>query len=230
MADDTSLRTTTSVLVVDDHRMIAEALRIRLMSTAPPDRAFGPVTTAYSLEMARVALHSSSPELVLLDFRLGQECGLDLFPDISSLETPPVTVILAAGADTGQVIEGLCHAAGWVSKTTPFHGLLTAIDATIAGRTYVSPELLGPVIDELLHEAGRLTAPPTFLDSISPRERQVLRCLVGGMTRQEVASYLFISANTVRTHVQNLLRHAEVHSTLALIAAARDLGVAPIDV
>lgn len=227
--DEGLMRPVTSVLVVDDHRMIAESLRLRLMSTAAPDRSFGPVTTAYSLDMARASLHHDRPELVLLDFRLGDECGLDLFPVIRSMERPPVTLILAAGAETGQVIDGLCHAAGWVSKTTPFDQLLLAVETCLAGRTYIAPPLVGPVLDQLLHESGRLETPQTFLNSLSPREWQVLRCLVAGMTRQEVASFLFISANTVRTHVQNLLRHAEVHSTLALIAAARDLGVAPVD-
>ena len=218
----------TSVLVVDDHQMIADALQRRLISTPQPAREFGAVWAAYSLDMARDALSRWVPDLVLLDFHLGDECGLDLFPTIVALPRPPATLILSAGGETSEVIEALCHAAGWVSKGTPFEQLLVAIDSALAGGTYIAPRLIGPVIDQLLIESGRRSARPTFLHLLSKRELEVLRCLVGGMTRREVAERLFISPNTVRTHVQNLLRHAEVHSTLALTAAARELGVSGV--
>lgn len=216
----------TSVLVVDDHRMIADSLRLRLIAARSPDRAFGPVSTAYTLDMARAALDRAAPDLVLLDFNLGEERGLDLFPVLDALPHSPVTLMLAASGDRTQVIDGLSHAAGWVSKGTPFEQLLVAIETALAGRTYIAPGLVGPVLDQLLIESGRHSGQSTFLDDLSVRQLEVLRCLVGGMTRQEVAQHLFISPNTVRTHVQSLLRHAELHSSLALMAAARELGVA----
>jgi DNA-binding NarL/FixJ family response regulator len=215
----------TSVLIVDDHRMVADSLRLRLLSNAAPGRVFAPVVTAYSLGMARAALNQFVPDVALIDLKLGQERGLDLFPLLRGLSPPPLTLILAAGADPGEVIEGLSHASGWVSKGTPFEQLLVAIDAVFEGRTYIAPKLVGPVFDLLLAESGRRSKQATFLDQLSTREMEVLSCLVGGMTRKEVAEHLFISPNTVRTHVQNLLQHAELHSTLALIAAARELGV-----
>jgi DNA-binding NarL/FixJ family response regulator len=67
------------------------------------------------------------------------------------------------------------------------------------------------------------------VDNLTPRELEVLRCLVSGMTRAEVAQHLFVSTNTVRTHVQSLLRRADQHSALALVAFARSLGVKGID-
>ena len=68
-----------------------------------------------------------------------------------------------------------------------------------------------------------------FVSDLSPREYEVLRCLVAGMTKKEVAQRLFLSVNTVRTHVQHLLRAADVHTTLALVTAARELDVTGID-
>lgn len=214
----------TSVLVVDDHRMIADSLRLRLLSNAR-GRTFGPVVTAYTLAMARVALKKFIPDVVLLDLRLGQECGLDLIPVLRAMAPAPLTLILAAGVEPTEVIDGLTYASGWVSKGTPFDELLVAIDATFAGRTYIAPKLVGPVLDQLLTESGRRARTESFLDRVSSREREVLECLVGGMTRKEVAEHLFISPNTVRTHVRNLLQLADLHSTLALIASARALGV-----
>jgi len=80
----------------------------------------------------------------------------------------------------------------------------------------------------LLRDHGA-NAQPSLLDDVTSRELEVLRCLVAGMNRAEVASRLFLSTNTVRTHVQSLLRRADVHSTLTLAAVARDLGVTGID-
>lgn len=214
----------TSVLIVDDHRMVADALSLRLVSNNP-GRAFGPVVTAYSLPMARAALNNFAPDVVLLDLRLGRDSGLDLFPLLRAATPRPMTLMLAAGVDPDEVIKGLAQASGWVSKGTPFSELLTAIDAGLSGRMYLAPNLVGPVLDRLLRESGRRTRETTFLDHLSTREMEVLTCLVGGMTRTEVAERLFISPNTVRTHVRNLLQHAGLHSTLALIAAARELGV-----
>jgi len=217
------------VLIVDDHRMVAEALRMRLGLSGTPRRRFAPVTTAYSVQMARAALSQATPDLVLLDFHLGESSALDLVVDLEGLPVPPVCLILAANAAVSDVIEGLAHASGWVSKGTATRDMLSAIETVLAGRTYVDPRLLGPVLDQLMIESGRRAGRATFLDKASERELEVLRCLVSGMTRQETAAHLFISTNTVRTHVQRLLRHAGVHSTLSLIAAARDLGVEGIE-
>jgi two-component system nitrate/nitrite response regulator NarL len=213
------------VLVVDDHKMIADSLRLRLLAARSRARAFGPVSTAYTLDLARASLARATPDLVLLDYHLGQQSGLDLFPALEVLHPPPVTLMLAASGDPMEVIEGLIHAHGWVSKGAPFEQLLLAIETTFVGRTYIAPGLLRPVLDQLLIESGRVPGQSSFLVDLSARELEVLHCLVGGMTRQEVAEHLFISPNTVRTHVQSLLRRAEVHSTLALIAAARAVGV-----
>jgi two-component system nitrate/nitrite response regulator NarL len=93
---------------------------------------------------------------------------------------------------------------------------------------YLYPPSVEPVIRRLLDERGANRA-PTFVDDLSTRELEVLRCLIAGMTRAEVAQRLFISPNTVRTHVQHLLSRARVHSTVALVAAARSAGVGSVD-
>ena len=67
-----------------------------------------------------------------------------------------------------------------------------------------------------------------LLGNLTPRRRDVLRCLVAGMSQREAADRLFVSQNTVRTHVQGLFRQLGFHSTRELVALARRSGVAPI--
>jgi DNA-binding NarL/FixJ family response regulator len=132
--------------------------------------------------------------------------------------------------DVGSVVLALeAGASAWVPKDSSVEDLLTAADQVLCGHAYLSPRLLGSVVRRLLDNARTASRESTFLQELSTREMEVLRCLVSGMTRAEVAQRLFISTNTARTHIQNVLRRADVHSTLALVAKARDLGVAGID-
>lgn len=105
---------------------------------------------------------------------------------------------------------------------------MLATNEVLNGRMYLFPTTVRPVVERLLSRA-RSQRRPSFVDELSERQLQVLRCLVGGMSRSETGDRLFITANTVRTHVQHLLKLADVHSTLALVARARALGVRGID-
>jgi DNA-binding CsgD family transcriptional regulator len=78
------------------------------------------------------------------------------------------------------------------------------------------------VLTETRRDAG---AKRTVLNRLTPREQDVLQCLVDGLNRQEIAQHLFLSPNTVRTHVQHLLRKLGVHSSLTAAAIARELGM-----
>lgn len=220
------LKRSIRVLLVDDHRVFAEALALRLRAEPIVDA----VEVAFSLGGARAAVHTFEPDLILLDFQLVDELGLDLFADLDQLPDPPDVLMLSGTNDTASIVQALeAGAQGWVSKTTRFQSLVLATKEVLRGHMYLSPPTVKPVILHLLDAARVRTAEPSFVDDLSPREIEVLRCLVAGMSRAEVAAHLFVSVNTVRTHVQNLLRHADRHSTLALVSLARDLGVQPID-
>ncbi|MDX6301611.1 MAG: hypothetical protein QOF53_2825 [Nocardioidaceae bacterium] len=215
-----------SVLVVDDHRLFADVLVARLQR----EPVVAEVTSAYSLDEAGVVAHRTPPDVVLLDYHLAGEMGTGLIPILQQLEDPPAVVMLSASEEPGDVIDSLgCGARGWVVKGAGVEVLMAAVDEVLRGRTYLSPTTVRPVIERLLQES-RGRPETTFVDTLSERQLEVLRCLVAGLNRAEVAQRLFISANTARTHVQNLLQAAGEHSTLALVARAREIGVASIDV
>jgi DNA-binding NarL/FixJ family response regulator len=212
------------VLLVDDHRIFAEVLAARLRGL----RCFDAVHVAFSIDEARAQLRAHPPDLVLLDFHLGEESGLGLLRHLGA-HHPPVAVI-SSSIDPAEITEALnAGVDGWLVKHASIEELLTASEALLSGDMFLSPHVVRPLVAWLLEGASGHTRPHTFVDDLTPRELEVLRCLVAGMNRTQVAARLFVSTNTVRTHVQHLLKGAGVHSTLALIAEARAAGVPPID-
>jgi DNA-binding NarL/FixJ family response regulator len=209
-----------SVLVVDDHALFVDALQARLR--CEPD--LSPVRGAYSFEDARAQLAARPPDVALLDVALDAASGLDLAAHIHRT-TPAVKVImLTAAASPESVVRAFRHGArAWLPKTVDTAHLVRVIRGVVRGEAWLSPELLGQVLSDLL-VAGE-ESPPEMLGSLTEREREVLQCMVDGMSRADIARQLAISVNTVRTHTQNLLAKLDVHSTVESVALALRHGV-----
>jgi DNA-binding NarL/FixJ family response regulator len=215
-----------AILLVDDHRVFADALSGLLLA----QEGIGRVRLASSLDAARAVLSSDRPDLVLLDRALGEESGLDLLTELAAAEDPPAAIVLSGSTEPRQIVQALERGAkGWLSKTTRPEVLVAAVWQVIDGQMYLAPATLQPVLSQLLTDLRTRKTADRFVASLTPRELEVLRCLVSGMTRAEVAKHLFVSMNTVRTHVQSLLRRSDQHSALALVAFARSHGVTGID-
>jgi DNA-binding NarL/FixJ family response regulator len=205
--------------------MFAEVLAMRLQR----ERGVGKVGSAFGLDEARVLARQQRPDVVVLDYNVDGQAGSRLIADLRALPDPPQVVMLSASEAAADIIDSLeCGAAAWVVKGSQVDELMSAVDVVLQGGTYLHPTTVRSVIDGLLERGGARRA-PTFVDDLSVRQEEVLRCLVAGLNRAEIARRLFISPNTVRTHVQHLLQAAGEHSTLALVARARQTGVRGID-
>jgi DNA-binding NarL/FixJ family response regulator len=214
------------VLLVDDHRVFAEALAGLLAA----EHGMSRVTVASTLDAARAQLGSDRPDLVLLDLALADESGYDLLAELAATADAPAAIVLSGSTEPRLIVQALeAGARGWLTKTTRLNALVAALWQVIDGHMYLAPATLQPVLAHLLGDLRRQRAAAGFVDQLTPRELDVLRCLVSGMTRAEVAKHLFVSTNTVRTHIQSLLRRSEQHSALALVAFARSHGVTGID-
>lgn len=208
-----------SILVVDDHAVFADALQARL--SREPDLA--PVAVAYSATEARAKVRSQ-PAIVLLDVALGDDSGLDVAASIRDISPGTRVVILTATESVADVVTGLtCGVRGWLPKTIDTEYLVTVIRGVHAGEAWLAPALLGQVLTDLV--ARTSTPPPDPLSVLTARERQVLQCMVDGLTRAEIAERLHLSVNTVRTHTQNLIAKLGAHSTLESVALALRNGL-----
>lgn len=204
---------TISVLVVDDHQVFADALGARLAR----ERDLGPVQVAYNTADARGKAARMRPAVVVLDLLLGEgETGLDVAESIRQLSPPSKMIVLTAVESVSDVITGLMRGVrAWLPKTIDVDHLVRVIRGVHAGEAWLAPDLLGRVLNDLVIDAS-----PDPLDGLTTRERQVLQCMVDGLTRIEIARRLHLSVNTVRTHTQSIIAKLGAHSTLESVALA----------
>lgn len=208
------------LLLVDPQRVFIDVLRLRLEPMGCT------VDAAYGLAEARALLPRTRPDLVVAAAGLGDGGALELLDDLQRLTPPPEMVVMSDTGEPATVTQALDRGVlGWVLKDDSVTELVGACVGALAGEMYLSHGIVRPVVEHLLHERQK---PDTFVAGLSGREREVLACLVAGLDRRQVAARLYLSPNTVRTHIQKLLRAADVHSTIALVAAAREAGVTPV--
>ncbi|SDL05129.1 LuxR C-terminal-related transcriptional regulator [Streptomyces indicus] len=238
------------VLVVDDHRIFAESLAAALAAEPDVEVAAAGSGPAALRSLERAASEGRRFDVLLVDADLGSvvpgarlpvhdgaEPGPDGFVDGISLVTgvrssqPAVrTVVLAEKDDPRRAALALqAGASGWVAKDCSLSRLLTVIRGVLRDETHLPPALLTGVLRELTAARKHRTESERLVESLTPREREVLRCMVAGLGRKAVAERLFLSPHTVRTHMQNVLGKLGVHSTLAAVALARRAGVGPVD-
>ncbi|MEV4440502.1 response regulator transcription factor, partial [Streptomyces sp. NPDC049577] len=156
--------------------------------------------------------------------------GISLVAGVRTGHPGVRTVVLAERDDPRRAAAALqAGAGGWVAKDCSLSRLLAVIRGVLRDETHLPPALLTGVLRELTAARKHRTESERLVESLTPREREVLRCMVAGLGRKAVAERLFLSPHTVRTHMQNVLGKLGVHSTLAAVALARRAGVGPVD-
>ncbi|MFE6977666.1 LuxR C-terminal-related transcriptional regulator [Streptomyces sp. NPDC057682] len=240
------------VLVVDDHRIFAESLAAALAAEPDVDVAAAGSGPAALRCLDRAAAEGRCYDVLLVDAELGilnppgatgpvpvpapdsgengPVDGLSLVAGVRSLRPSVRTVVLAEKDDPRRAALALqAGACGWVAKDSSLQRLLAVIRGVLRDETHLPPALLTGVLRELMADRKHRTESEALVESLTPREREVLRCMVAGLGRKAVAERLFLSPHTVRTHMQNVLGKLGVHSTLAAVALARRAGVGPVD-
>ncbi|WFB07720.1 response regulator transcription factor [Streptomyces sp. LX-29] len=156
--------------------------------------------------------------------------GISLVGAVRTAHPAVRTVVLAERDDPRRAAAALqAGSSGWVAKDCSLSRLLAVIRGVLRDETHLPPALLTGVLRELTAARKHRTESERLVESLTPREREVLRCMVAGLGRKAVAERLFLSPHTVRTHMQNVLGKLGVHSTLAAVALARRAGVGPVD-
>jgi DNA-binding NarL/FixJ family response regulator len=204
---------TISVALVDDHVMFREAMRHLLR-----DQGFDLVAEASDARSSFPLIDATRPNVVLLDLRLPGMDGVTATRELQARAPDSKVMILSAYSRQHEVDEAWAAGVhGYVTKMQDADELRDAIVAVAAGRRYLSPGLQ-PSERRPSDRSGPIGV-------LSAREREVFRLLVRGMTTRMMAAELGISAKTVDTHRERILKKLGMHSTVELVryAATHDL-------
>ncbi|MFF4697857.1 response regulator transcription factor [Streptomyces chattanoogensis] len=248
------------VLVVDDHRIFAESLAAALAAEQDVDVAAAGSAPAALRNLERAAAEGRRFDVLLADAELAAvaaplasvppqpsaardgapggpaprpaaPAGIALVSGLRTSHPYLRTVVLAERDCPRRAAAALqAGASGWVAKDCSLSRLLAVIRGVLRDETHLPPALLTGVLRELTAARRHRSESERLVESLTPREREVLRCMVAGLGRKAVAERLFLSPHTVRTHMQNVLGKLGVHSTLAAVALARRAGVGPAEV
>jgi DNA-binding NarL/FixJ family response regulator len=203
------------VVLIDDHEMVAEALELAL-------RAAGVdvLGRASSLADGVALAAASSPDVVLLDFRLPDGDGIDGVRSLAEVAPAAAVLVVTAVADDRTAVDVLAAGAtGYVTKDLQVIDLVDALQRASRGETVVAPALMNAVMGRLRSVSAGAHV------TLTARERETLSLLARGSGIDEVATAMTVSRNTARKHVQAVLVKLGAHSQLEAVAIARRHGL-----
>ncbi len=207
-----------TAVVIDEERTFADALAIRL--NAEEDLSVVAVAQPTATTMGWHA------DVILLDADLAGSMRL-----CKATSGPPHAtrvIMLSHTSEPSRIIAAI-EAGGraWVRKDESVEHLLRVLRGVAHGETWLPPAETGNVRALLLNQRDRRKDGERMLALLTARERQVLACLADGASRNQVAERLNLTANTVRTHLQNIMAKLGVHSTLEAVALTRSWSMPP---
>ena len=205
----------TRVLIVEDHRVVAEGLSA-LINDQADMKVVGNVGTVAESVTAATEL---DPDIVLLDFHLPDGTGPDAAAAIRGVR-PAAKMIFLTREDT----EGARFAAvqsgasAFLHKSRAAAEVVAAIRDVARGKILITPRTIATLL-------AKRRALEAQLERLTPREKEVLRLMAEGHPSRAIAAQLGISYTTVRTHIRSLGSKLAVHSKLEAIIKARELGL-----
>ncbi|MCU1355206.1 MAG: two component transcriptional regulator, LuxR family [Acidimicrobiales bacterium] len=207
----------TRVFLVDDHGLFRAGVKAELSD----ESSIEVVGEAADVDEAIAGITTTAPDVVLLDVHLPGGGGQAVIGPAVAVH-PDAQFLALSVSDAAEDVIAVIRAGarGYVTKTIDRAGLVDAIARVAAGDAVFSPRLAGFVLDAFAGEAP-VVVDPEF-DSLTPRERDVLRLIARGYTYKELARRLMISPKTVETHVSSVLRKLQLSSRHELTRWAAD--------
>ncbi len=211
-----------SVLIVDDHRIFREGVRNLLEQS----EEFEVVGEAGDVDEAvgLAALHQ--PDIVVLDLHLGEADGLTAIAPIR-MRSPLSRVLVLSMNDDEHVVSHALQlgALGFVLKKASSDDLRLALKAVAAGGIYLSPEVSEAIVHRMQPSGSRRRPSLAGLESLSPRELEVLELVVDGKTSKDVADLLNLQVETIRTYRKSIMRKLGVKHVAGLVSLAMQSGI-----
>jgi DNA-binding NarL/FixJ family response regulator len=209
------------VLLVDDDALVRAGLRM-ILSSADDLEVVGEVDDG---TRAVAAVREYRPDVVLMDIRMPEMDGITATAAVRRLDAPPQVIVLTTFQADEQVMSALrAGAAGFLLKDTPPAEIVSAVRLVAAGEAMLSPSvtrtLLSHLGDTQATERQRIAA--QRLAMLTDREREVAVAVGTGASNAEVATSLFMSEATVKSHVSRLLTKLDVANRVHIAIVVHD--------
>jgi DNA-binding NarL/FixJ family response regulator len=205
------------LVVVDDHALFRRGL-IGLLEDMPE---FEVVGEAGDGQEALKIIEAVNPEIILLDVNMPRMDGIELVQVLRRKKNSARILMLTISQDNQDLLGAVrAGANGYILKNTEPEDLRQALHSVALGQGVLSPEVVGPVLTAITQS---ISAPPAVV--LSERELEVLDCLADGLTTLQIGSRLFISDNTVKTHIRHILEKLESANRTEAVGKATQLGL-----
>lgn len=215
------MKKTFNIVLAEDHTILREGLK-SLLSSQPDLRIVD--EAGDGLEAIR-SVRDHNPDMILLDISMPRMTGLDAIKEIKRVNSDTKIIVLTVHSTEEYILATLqAGADGYVLKDAHSTELMTAIRHVLDGRRYLSPSISGTIIDGLL-QGKKASAIRSSWETLTQREREILKLVAEGHKNKEIADLLCISLKTVEKHRANLMEKLDLHNVASLTALAAEKGL-----
>lgn len=209
------------LLIAEDHTILRQGLRA-LLNADPGIEVVGEAEDG--LEAIR-RTEKLKPDLVLLDLNMPKMDGISVIKELSKRCPETRILALTMHRDEEYVLDAFKSGAkGYCLKSASHGELRLAIQAVLSGKTFVSPEISDKIMEGYL-ETKKTIKKESAWDTLTQREKEVLKLIGEGHRNKEISDYLCISVKTVEKHRANIMEKLDLHSASSLTAYAIQKGL-----
>ena len=213
---------TISVLIADDHKIVREGLKFLIGNSSGMEVVGDAENGRVALSMAK----KLQPSIVVMDINMPELNGIDATSRLIEL-LPRTKVIALSMYSSKRFIQSMfkAGASGYLLKDCAFAELVFAITSVYSDKKYLSPMLVGMLIQDYMGQVGTIEAEP----GLTLREREVLQLIAEGISTADISKRLHLSVKTIETHRRRIMEKLEIRSVAGLTKYAIREGVTSID-
>jgi two-component system NarL family response regulator len=209
-------------MVVDDHALFRRGLEM-VLADEPDIELVGEASDgAEAVQRAQELM----PDVVLMDVRMPKRSGIEATREIKDLLPHCKIVMLTISDDEADLYDAIkAGASGYLLKEIPIEEVADAIRSVWAGQSRISPSMASKLLNEFAQVSKQSERTRVPGPKLTERELEVLRLVAQGLANRDIAKQLFISENTVKNHIRNILEKLHLHSRMeaVLYAVRRNL-------
>ena len=209
------------VLIADDHALFRRGLEMVLEKEADIEVVGEATDGLQAVEKAQELM----PDVVLMDVRMPRHTGIEATQRIKELLPHVQVLVLTISDEEADLYESIkAGASGYLLKEIPIEEVADAIRSVWAGQSRISPSMASKLLTEFAAISKEADERPQMpAPKLTDREMEVLRLVAQGLNNRDIAKQLFISENTVKNHIRNILEKLHLHSRMeAVVYAVRE--------